>query len=145
MAFFKFTTDKTVKRLRWVMVCTNLFDQINTLLGQPNTYWQHPETANEANHIVHYFISRGWSVYVLYSLVYIAATFLLVSIIPRRLALMGILSLILVHYYGASTWLFHRWHFGTHGPDTYGWTLGIIIVLLACPASTKSAPIVETI
>ena len=137
MLFLKFTADKIVKRLRWMMVGVILFDQLNTLLGQPSTFWQHPETANEANRFVHYFISRGGSFFIIYSILYSTVAFLLVSIVPRRWALVGAFSLILAHYYGASTWLFHRWHFGTLGPDGYGWVLGVIIVLLAFPAIDK--------
>jgi len=37
MRFFKLTTDRIVKRLRWVMVGTILFDDFITILGQPNT------------------------------------------------------------------------------------------------------------
>jgi len=47
MSLIKFTTDQTVRRLRWVMGGALLFDTLNTLLGQPSTYWQHPAAANE--------------------------------------------------------------------------------------------------
>src|ERR1700722_20158636 len=101
----KLTTDKIVKRLRWVMVGAIVFDDINTLLGQPSNYWQHPEIADEGNHLTHYFISRGYMCFYLYELVYIAVAFLLASILPRQLALIVAFSFILRQYFRASTWL----------------------------------------
>ncbi len=47
MSRIKFTTDQTIRRLRWVMAGVLLFDTVNTLLGQSSTYWQHPGTADE--------------------------------------------------------------------------------------------------
>jgi hypothetical protein len=82
------------------MVGAMIFDKLNTLLGQPSAYWHHPEAANEGNAFFHLFLSRGLPTYLLFSLVYISVIFLLVSIIPRRLALVSIFAFILGHYFG---------------------------------------------
>jgi hypothetical protein len=137
MRFFKFTTDVIVKRLRWVMVCVMLFDNLNTLLGQSSNYWRHPETVDEGNHLTHFFISRGYMSFCLYELAYMALAFLLVSLVQRQFALVIIFAFILGHYYGASTWLYDRWHFGTQGPIIYGIILGVILVLLAFPPNAE--------
>jgi hypothetical protein len=137
MSFFRFTTDKTVQRLRWVMLGVILFDNINTLFGQSSNYWQHPETVQEGNHLTHLFISRGYIPFCLYELVYMAAAFLLASVAPRQLALVIILAFIFGHYYGASTWLAHRWHLGTEGTVIYGILLAVVLVLSALPPPTK--------
>jgi len=59
MPLIKFTDDQIVKRLRWVMMAVMLFSLFNTLSGQPQSFWHHPETAirgdglsihNETNH-----------------------------------------------------------------------------------------------
>jgi hypothetical protein len=138
MPFMKFTTDTSVRRLRWVMVGAMIFDKLNTLLGQPSAYWHHPEAANEGNAFFHLFLSRGLPTYLLFSAVYITVIFLLVSIIPRRLALVSIFAFILGHYFGASTWLSYRWHFGITGPIIYGIVLGVVFVLLAFPTPNKT-------
>jgi hypothetical protein len=138
MPFFKFTNDKIVKRLRWVMVCVILFDNINTLLGQPSEYWQHPEIANEGNHLTHIFIARGYMSFCLYTLAYVAVAFLLASTLPRKSGLIVILGFIFGHYYGGSTWLAYRWHLGTAGTVIYGIILAAILVLLAFPSPSKS-------
>ena len=137
MSFCKFTTDKIVRRLRWVMLGVILFDNLNTLIGQPDSYWQHPETVQEGNHLTHWFISRGPACFCLYELAYMAAIFILVSIVPRCAALIIIFAFIFGHYYGASTWLAHRWQLGTTGTVIYGIILAAIIVRTAFPPPDK--------
>ena len=101
MPLFKFTSDQTVKRLRWVMIGAILFSMVNTLSGQPESFWHHPETAirgdglsiyNETNHTFDFFLGRGWMPYLLTSLIYLSAVFLIVSVLPRKLALIAIFS-----------------------------------------------------
>jgi hypothetical protein len=138
MSLIKFTTDISVRRLRWVFLCASLFDKCCTLLGQPASYWHHPESVREGNEFVRYFLSRGLPVYLLYSLIYVSVVLLIVSIIPRRLALVGLLSMIFVHYFAASTWLVYHWHFGICASGIYGVMLGVVFVLLAFPTPDKT-------
>jgi hypothetical protein len=105
MAFLKFTTDRAAKRLRWVMVGATIFDKFNTLLGQPATYWQHPNTADEINQSWHYSLSHGLPFYLLDSFGIIVMLFLIVSLIPKKIALIVMLTAILNHFFGASFWL----------------------------------------
>jgi len=121
------------------MVGAMIFDKLNTLLGQPGAYWHHPEAANEGNAFFHLFLSRGLPTYLIFSLVYISVILLLVSIIPRRLALVSIFAFILGHYFGASTWLSYHWHFGVTGPIIYGIVLGVVFVRSAFPAPGKTS------
>jgi hypothetical protein len=138
MAFLKFTTDRTVKRLRWVMVGALLFDYFITILGQPNTYWQHPEAAVEINQGIYHSLSRGWPFYCFESLIIIVLMFLIVSILPRRTALFAIFTIILNHFFGASTWLCYHWHFGVGGLLVYGVILSAILVLWVPPMPSKA-------
>ena len=137
MPLVKFTAEKTVRRLRWVAVWTIFFDDFNTLLGQPASFWQHPESADEFNRLTHFFISHGWLAYCLEQLVYAAGAFFLASILPRQCALVRLFALILGHFDGASSWLAHRWHFGTTGMVVYAILLAAIIVSLVFPKSDK--------
>lgn len=138
MPLFKFTTDPIVKRLRWVMAGAIIFSVINTLLGQPGSFWHHPETAirgdglsiyNSTNYTFDFFLGHGWLPYLFTCLLYISIVFLLVSILPRRAALITIFSVILGHFFGASNWLAVRWHLGTNSAGIYGLVLAPIIVL----------------
>ena len=92
MKCFTFTSDKIIRRLRWLMVCVMLFDSSITLLGQPSSYWYHPQTVRENNGLFRYFFSQGVSVYVVTTVVYILVVVLLVSVLPRRLALVCVFS-----------------------------------------------------
>jgi hypothetical protein len=135
MAFLKFTTDKSVKRLRWVMVGATLFDSINTLLGQPATYWQHPNTADEINQGWHYSLSHGLPFYLVDSFVIITLLFLIVSLIPKKVALIVMFTAILNHFFGASFWLCYHWNFGVGGPLIYSIILSMVLVLWVFPTS----------
>ncbi len=139
MAFSKFANDKIVKRLCWVMVGVIFFDDTNTLLGQPASFWQHPETADEFNRLTHFFMSRGWMWYCAEQLVYIAGMFLLARVLPGKAALIVLLALILGHFDGGSSWLAHRWHFGTQGMVIYAIILAAIMVWAAFPSTEKPA------
>jgi hypothetical protein len=70
-------------------------------------------------------------------LVYISVVFFLVSILPRRLALVSIFAFIFGHYYGASGWLEYYWHFGINAPIIYGIILGVVFVQLAFSTPDK--------
>lgn len=93
----QFTDDLIVKRLRWVM----LFSMIATLAGQPQEFWTFPERAirfdglsiyDHTNHKFEFFLGHGWEAYVLACAVYFAAAFTLVSVLPRRPALIAMFS-----------------------------------------------------
>ncbi len=140
MGFLRFTSDKTIRRLRWLMIAVMFFDMVNTLALQPKTYWEHPDRALEANQFFRIFLSRGLVVYLPVATLYAAAIFALASVLPRRLALCVLCSFIFGHYYGACTWLDFHWRFGISGPIIYGIVLGVTFVLLAFPRSPEKAP-----
>jgi len=127
------TSGQIVKRLRWMMLVPMFLDMINTLVGQPSSYWLHTETVHEANEVSRFFLIRGWYAYVFWDIFYFSAGFLLVSILPRRLALICIFIFTLTHFVGASNWFFYEWRMGIETPVLFGIILSVIIVLLAFP------------
>jgi len=129
------TTDTIAKRLRWVMLCVILFDFLNTCLGQPGTYWSHPETAVEGNSLFRFFMVLGPVAFLAFEAAYIAAALLVASMSCRRGALVGIMAYIFGHFYGASTWLGNRWHLGAIGFIAYGVVLAAVIVGIAFPSA----------
>jgi hypothetical protein len=148
MLFLKWTDDELVQRLRWVMVGAILFSVINTLAGQPGSFWQHPETAmrgdglslhNPTNHTFEFFLGQSWQAYLLANLVYIPAAFFVVSILPRTAALLVIFSVIFGHFFGSANWLAVRWHLGLAAPGGYGFTLGAIIAAVIFPPGEPAA------
>jgi hypothetical protein len=142
MFAIKFTDDPLVKRLRWVMMGAMLFSIVNTIGGQPASFWAHPETAmrgdglsihNPTNHTFEFFLDSGWAPYLIASLAYFSAACFLVSILPRRTALIVIFSFIFGHYFGAANWIAVRWHLGVAGASMYGVCLGWAVVLAGFP------------
>ena len=121
----------TGKRLRWVMLTAIFLDFTVTLLGQPASYWLHPETAQEADQLFRIFMLRGWTASVLYELFYLALAFLLVSTLSSTPALIALFAYLFGHFYGTSTWLFFHWKLGMEAPVAYGVLLSAILVLLA--------------
>ena len=147
MTLFKFTTDQIVKRLRWVMIGAILFSMVNTLLGQPVSYWHHPETAirgdglsiyNATNHTFDFYLGYGWPAYLITSLIYLSGAFLFVSILPKRVALIIIFSCIFGHFFGAANWLATRWHLGIIASSIYGLALVPIVIFSAFPTLASS-------
>jgi hypothetical protein len=138
----KLTGDSTVKRLRLVMVGAILFSIFNTLAGQPARFWLNPEQAirgdglglhNSVNHTFEFFLGRGWQPYALSCLIYLALAFVVVSVLPRKAALVAGLSVIFGHYYGACNWLAVRWHLGFNGVGSYGLLLSAAIAWVVSP------------
>ena len=145
MPIFRITSNQIVKRLRWVMVGVIVFSIINTLAGQPESFWLHPETAirgdglsiyNPTNHTFDFFLGLGWQAYLIMCLIYLSITFLLVSILPTKAALVTIFSIVLGHFFGATNWLAVRWHLGTNSSSIYGIILSPIIVYSVFPAQS---------
>ena len=133
------TAGQIVKRLRWVMLVPMFLDMINTLVGQPSSYWLNGETAHEANEVSRFFLIRGWYAYVSWDIIYFAAAFWFVSILPRRLALICIFIFTFVHFVGASNWFFYEWRMGIETPAIFGVILSILITLLAFLTPNKTS------
>ena len=103
MLSIKLTTDETVKRLRLVMAAAIILSIALTLAGQPAIFWHHAAAAirgdglsinNPTNHTFEFFLGSGWLPFILTSLLYLAGAFLLASVLPRKLALVFIFSVI---------------------------------------------------
>jgi hypothetical protein len=152
MRLIKFTDDQIVRRLRWAMMAVMLFSLFNTLSGQPESFWPHPETAirgdglsihNATNHTFEFFLGHGWQAYLPACAVYFAAAFLIVSMLPRTAAMIAIFSFMLGHYFGASNWLAVRWHLGSAGAPIYGIVLGMIVAFAAFPEAEDIDPAIK--
>lgn len=143
-----FTYDPIVRRLRWVMLGAMLFSVINTLAGQPESYWHHLETAirgdgmsiaNATNRTFDFFLGYGWQAYLAASVVYLTAAFFLVSILPRMVALIAVFAALFGHFFGAANWLTVHWHFGMPAFALYGALLGAALAGAAFPEAGTAA------
>jgi len=115
---------------RWVVVPVIAIDIVCTLLGQPSSYWRHPASGIEANPFFAWFLCRGQGFFISWSICYIAGVVLATWILPRRLATVALLSFILGHFFGASTWLLFRFGLGIAAPVIYGIAIASLLVSL---------------
>lgn len=142
IVFFAFSNkqsvdDRIIKYLFMLMIAVMLCDVSNTLIGQPASYWSHPESVHEANMISRYFLSKGWYAYILLFLIYFIGIYFLITILPRSWSLICIFYFILVDYIGGSNWFFYEWRMGMQTPVIFSMVISIFLVVLAFPKSTK--------
>jgi hypothetical protein len=123
--------DRMLRRLRWVMIGVMIIDPIVTLIGEPASYWTHPETVHEGNAFWRWFMARGWSDYVLMDLLYCMAALWLASNLPRFPAVLSLFAFTFGHFIGVSNWFFYDWRFGMETPVLYGILLSGILVWTA--------------
>lgn len=122
-----------LRRLRWVVSAPLVIDFAFTLIGQPGSYWAHPETVHEANALSRYFLEQGWTAFVLYDVVYVSMVFLLVSKLPETTAAICGFSFMFGGFAGASNWLFYEWRMGMIAPVLFGVVLSTVLVRFAFP------------
>jgi hypothetical protein len=144
MLHFKFTNDHTVTRLRLVMSAMLIFDMLNTLAGQPESFWHNAQTAirgdglsinNPTNHMFMFFLGHGWPAYLVTNMAYLLVLFLVIAVLPRKIALVTIFSVIFGYFFDTSNWLAVRWHLGLEGPFFYGLAVSTILAFAAFPAN----------
>ncbi len=118
------------RRIRWIAAATLLGDMSLTLLGQPNTYWSHPGTAYEGNVVSRYFLVHGWAAFAAYDVVYAVGLLLMISALPRLAGLTVAFYFVVVHFDGASNWLFFVWRQGM--PAVIGYASLVSAALVLC-------------
>ena len=110
-----------------------LLNLLLSVLGQPASYWHHPETADESNHLFHFFMVLGPAAWFAFEAIYLAVAFVVASLACGRGALIGIFSYIFGHYFGASTGLVFFCRLGSAGFIIYGIVLACMIVAVMFP------------
>jgi hypothetical protein len=128
-----------VRRIRWVAVGTLLLDFTNTLIGQPHTYWQHPQTVHEANTLSRMFLLRGWFAFAVYDVAYCYVIVWLASALPETPALICVFAFMFGGYAGATNWFFYEWRMGIEAPILLGIALSVVIVLAVFPTTQRAA------
>jgi hypothetical protein len=135
----RFRKDPTVDSLRWAMFAVMVAGIVLTLAGQPTAFWGHPGLAirgdglgihDPTNHSFEFFLGYGWLAYLACSATYVAVAFLLVSVLPRRAALVLLFTVTLGHVYTGTNWLAIRWHGGMLASFIYGLGLGFPLAVV---------------
>ena len=130
-SFPETSNEQVCKHLRWIMIAVMAFDFINTLIGQPASFWVDPKTCHEGNQFVRLFLSHGWWAYALLDLGYFVGAFRLVSALRGRIGLICVFSFIFIHFVGASNWFFYEWRLGMEAPVAFGALLSTAVVRVA--------------
>jgi hypothetical protein len=132
-------------KLLWLLAAVIIFDFGITMLGQPASYWHHPDAAEEGNPVFRWFMIRGAVVYLAFIFGYVAGVVVLVSRLPRQAAIITGLVFLLSHYFAGSTWLDFHFHLNMMRPTIYALVLSIALILIlksvdwnACIGDDKS-------
>ena len=104
------------------------FDFGITMLGQPASYWHHPDTAHEGNPVYHWFMVQGVLCYLTFIVCYIAGVVAVVSRLPRQAAFITGLVVMLIHYFAGSGWLAFHFHHDMMGPAIYALVLAVALL-----------------
>ena len=132
-------TDKSIKRLRWVMVGALVGDLTVTFAGQQVSYWRNPSTVHETNRLVAPILSRGMLPTLLLAAFGVAGLLFTVSVLPKRWALILILAVTLSCYYGISSWLVMDFHLGSAAEMVGAVILAVVLVAAGLDTRQESA------
>ena len=124
------STTLEIARLRWIAVILIAVDVTLTLIGQPGGFWNSSGAFKEANPFFAWFLAKGPAPFLALIVCYTAAVIWLVSVLPRRLGLITLMSFVFGHYFGASSWLMYHFRLGVLAPILYGVFLSICLIAL---------------
>jgi hypothetical protein len=130
----RFKKDPAVDRLLKITIAVVVAGVVLTLAGQPAAFWSRPDSAirgdglgihDPTNHAFEFLLGHGWPAYLACKAGVLAATILLVSLLPRRTAIILLLTVTFAHVYTGTNWLAIRWHAGMLASTVYGLGAGV--------------------
>ena len=132
-----------VKRLRWTAIVLAAAGAVHTLAAQPSRFWSLPTTGirfdglpihSSTNPMFDFFLGHGWIAYLAGVGLFGAIIWLLATVLPKRLAMVAELAVILGLCYSQSNWVVVRWHTGTAGADFYIAGVALVLTMAVLPA-----------
>jgi len=81
-----------------------------------------------------FFLGHGWLAYLAGVALYGAVIWLLATVLPKRLAMVAELAVILGLCYSECNWVVVRWHTGTVGAEFYIAGVALVLTLAVLPA-----------
>jgi hypothetical protein len=129
------TTDPILKRLRWLMILVIFIDGVVTIVARDRGFWRELDTSGGAGKILYPVLQHGYLGVAAFSLAYAGVAFALVSLLPRRLAVVVLFSYVLAHYASASTWFSCAFHYGVKASIIYGVLIALAISSLGFPST----------
>lgn len=141
---------RLVSRLLGTTVILIAAGAVLTLAAQPSTFWSLPQTAvrfdglaihSSTNAMFDFFLGRGWTAYLACVFLYAATVWLMIAVLPRKLAMVAEFTVILGLSYCGSNWIIVRWHTGTGGGALYVAGVAIVLVAAVFPSVEDKEPI----
>lgn len=140
------TEADLVTRLLGITILLIAAGAVLTLAAQPSSFWALPQTAvrfdglaihSSTNPMFDFFLSRGWAAYLAGVSLYGAAVWLMVAVLPKRLAMVAEFTVILGLSYCGSNWIVVRWHTGIGGAAFYVAAVAIVLAAAVCSHLSK--------
>jgi len=132
MTFPRFTTDKVVRRLRWVVLLVMLVDAAFTLIEQPPTFWHDSRVVDEINPLVRFFLVRGVFIYALVGSLYVIGSLILASVMPRKIGVAFLFFLLLEHFWGITSWIVYYLRCSLPLQNAFELGIAALIALAVC-------------
>ena len=134
---------RLVSRLLGATIILIAAGAVLTMAAQPPSFWTHPQTAirfdglaihSSTNPMFDFFLGHGWMAYLVGVTLYAAAVWLMVAVLPKRLAMVAEFTVILGLGYCGSNWVVVRWSTGTGGAEIYISAVAILLVVAVLPS-----------
>jgi hypothetical protein len=134
---------RLVRRLRWIAIVLVAAGAALTLAAQPSTFWSLPTSAirfdglpihSSTNPMFDFFLGQGWRAYLAGVGLYGATIWFLAAVLPKRLAIVAELTVILGLCYSESNWVVVRWHTGTAGAEFFFAGIAFVLTMAVLPA-----------
>jgi len=117
-------------KLLWLLAVVIASDFGVTMLGQPLSYWHHPQDAHEGNPVARWFMVQGTVCYLAYIVGYIAGVVALVAHLPPKAAIITGAVFLLVHYFAGLSWVAFHFHHDMLGPVIYALALSLALMAI---------------
>jgi hypothetical protein len=133
-----------VSRLLGITVLLIAAGAVLTLAAQPPSFWSHPQTAirfdglpihSATNPMFDFFLGRGLTAYLACVSLFAVAVWLMVAVLPKRLAMAVELTVILGLCYCGCNWIVVRWNTGAGGAVLYTSAVAILLAIAVLPSS----------
>jgi hypothetical protein len=133
----KFTTDKVIRRLCWIVPFIMLVDAAFTLFGQPSSFWSDSSNTNEIDPVARFFLVRGVLPYIFWVVLRIVLVLFTASITPRKVGLTILFFFLLEHFWGITSWILYYYHWSDWLQNAFELTIAVLIALSISQTTTK--------
>jgi hypothetical protein len=137
MPRLSFSSDETLKRLRWIVLLVMLMDGFVTLFGQSWQFWQNSKYVNEIDPLWRFFLAKGVISFIGAYLLYVVTALLIASVAPRFIGITILFWLLLSHFCGVESWLVYHFGCGLILQQAFELGLAVLVAFALCRPSRE--------